>query len=395
MIPMYSNISHWYPISHVRGMAGGTSEGSNRTETLNFCAETRPEIEKSVEKICRNQKSARFFLRFRFRVSMSDIFMIFHSFSRISSWISWVCSCFSCDNSLICSKSFQANGECLHFTRYLIWLICHVAVRTCLVSKHQMIWSTEFGRTPKWVEMGAADVDADVCALETEADGSHIQEHFLQFLEVQRVPIQYGCMAAWHVAVHISIISWLLGTEGLGSGWGSAHFRTLHGVAPWHRGTVASAKPLRFWQAVQIGQDLGIEKRGKLSRGAEWREGKDASGGCLLYRISFHIWSFIGSCCCVAAVLLISCSFYLSLRWQRLGETGRKTCYSQNIAFHCLSNVHRHNQNHAIYLHTDAGYDPCDPITGFSFGTGASCVTACNKTFKKGKKGSVDLSTYQ
>lgn len=311
MIPMYSNISHWYPISHVRGMAGGTSEGSNRTETLNFCAETRPEIEKSVEKICRNQKSARFFLRFRFRVSMSDIFMIFHSFSRISSWISWVCSCFSCDNSLICSKSFQANGECLHFTRYLIWLICHVAVRTCLVSKHQMIWSTEFGRTPKWVEMGAADVDADVCALETEADGSHIQEHFLQFLEAQRVPIQYGCMAAWHVAVHISIISWLLGTEGLGSGWGSAHFRTLHGVAPWHRGTVASAKPLRFWQAVQIGQDLGIEKRGKLSRGAEWREGKDASGGCLLYRISFHIWSFIGSCCCVAAVLLISCSFYL------------------------------------------------------------------------------------
>ena len=66
--------------------------------------------------------------------------------------------------------------------------------------------------------MGAADVDADVCALETEADGSHIQEHFLQFLEAQRVPIQYGCMAAWHVAVHISIISWLLGTEGLGSG---------------------------------------------------------------------------------------------------------------------------------------------------------------------------------
>ena len=77
----------------------------------------------------------------------------------------------------------------------------------------------------------------DVCALETEADGSHIQEHFLQFLEVQRVPIQYGCMAAWHVAVHISwpsaghqlaiswlsagyqlAISWLLPTEGLGSG---------------------------------------------------------------------------------------------------------------------------------------------------------------------------------
>ena len=106
----------------------------------------------------------------------------------------------------------------------------------------------------------------------------------------------------------------------------------------------------------------------------------------------FH--RFLLLCCCSSLYFLLVLFVFLSLslRWQRLGETGRKTWYSQNIAFHCLSNVHRHDQNHAIYLHTDAGYDPCDPITGFSFGTGASCVTACNKTFKKGKKA---LSIYQ
>ena len=53
-----------------------------------------------------------------------------------------------------------------------------------------------------------------------ETDGNwQIQEHFLQFLEVQRVPIQYGCMAnsmANSMAVHVAGHQ-LLGTEGLGS----------------------------------------------------------------------------------------------------------------------------------------------------------------------------------
>ena len=39
---------------------------------------------------------------------------------------------------------------------------------------------------------------------------------------------------------------------------------------------------------------------------------------------------------------------------ERTGETGRKTWYSQNMAFHCLSNVYRHNVNHGIALHPDA-----------------------------------------
>ena len=41
--------------------------------------------------------------------------------------------------------------------------------------------------------------------------------------------------------------------------------------------------------------------------------------------------------------------------------------------------------NHGIDLHRDEGYDSCDPITGFSFGTGASLVIAYNNTLKMGK----------
>ena len=77
---------------------------------------------------------------------------------------------------------------------------------------------------------------------------------------------------------------------------------------------------------------------------------------------------------------------------ERLGETGRKTWYSQNMVFHCLSNVYRHNQNHGICLQTDAGYDSCDPIIGFSFGTGSSLVIACNYALKMRKKA---VSVYQ
>ena len=77
---------------------------------------------------------------------------------------------------------------------------------------------------------------------------------------------------------------------------------------------------------------------------------------------------------------------------ERLGETGRKTWYCENMVFHCLSNVYRHNKNHGICLHTDADYDSRDPITGFSFGTGSSLVIACKNAQKTRKKA---VSIYQ
>ena len=46
--------------------------------------------------------------------------------------------------------------------------------------------------------------------------------------------------------------------------------------------------------------------------------------------------------------------------------------------FHCLLNVCRRNSNHGVPPHTDRGYDPCDPITGFSFGTGAPLAISDN-----------------
>ena len=53
-------------------------------------------------------------------------------------------------------------------------------------------------------------------ALESDGSccGNHIQEHFLRFLEVQRVPIQYGCMA--NTITHAGHGYWLLKLRGFG-----------------------------------------------------------------------------------------------------------------------------------------------------------------------------------